>query len=120
MKKRCFPIAYIIAIVVGFIMLGLTVWQFTLPETNPEIVMAILCGGGVAAFFPIALHKVNTSYMPFSAASVPLGILLAWCAVVFLGCGIWDALLEQELIPLIPTGTAAIIFGILSYFMLKN
>lgn len=120
MKKKLFPIAYIIAIVVGLIMVSLTVWQFTLPETNPLAVMGILCGGGMLACFVVALHRMNNSYTPFQAASLPLGVMLIWVAVVLLGCGIWEAVIRQNNITIIVVSIVFVILCLMGYKILKD
>ncbi len=120
MEKKKFPIAYIIAIVVGLVMVGLTIWQFTLPETNPLAVMGILSGGGALACFIVASHRINHSYTPFHAASLPLGVMLIWGAVVFLACGIWWAILVHSALNGIIATLLAVFLGVLGYGTLKD
>ena len=120
MEENRFSIAPLFAIVVGLVMVGLTIWQFTLPSTNPLVIMVILLGGGIVDCLIVALYRINNSPYPFSAASLPLGIMLLWTGVVILGCSIWYAIIIKSCMPAIIASILFIVLCIMAYTVLKD
>ena len=119
MEEKKFPFAFIIIVITLAVMIGLTVWQFTLPKTNPLIVMVILVIGGFISCGIWADYAIKNSSRPFSAGATPLGVMLYWSAFSIFSCGIWYSLLKEDLLAGIVVVIVSLILAIMGYFMIK-
>ena len=120
MEENRFPIAYIFAIVVGLVMVGLTIWRFTLPSPDPLVIMGILFGGGIVECLIICHCIAENSLNPFLDASLPLGAMFIWSAVVILACGLWYAIIDKNTMMIIYIPIVSIMVGFLGVNIIKD